>query len=170
MVMLQDGVFGLLLIFICWWLGIAPSWYIIGGVVSILLGTTDDLRHVPWQIKLMVQLILATYITTIFWGRFEVITFYNLSFFVSQIVLLLIFLFWFIGIYNAINLLDGLDGLAVPHQTDWWDSETFLIDLGCVACVTTGAHATHIQMMPKGSTNRYQLGTGENRQEGLHVR
>ena len=104
--------FGPLLLFIAWWSGLVPQWYIVGGGVSILLGTVDDNRHVPWQIKFTVQLALAAYLSMLFWGRFEAITFYNLSFSVSQIGLLVIFLFWFIGIYNAVNLLDGLDGLA----------------------------------------------------------
>jgi UDP-GlcNAc:undecaprenyl-phosphate/decaprenyl-phosphate GlcNAc-1-phosphate transferase len=105
-------IFGLLLLFIAWRSGLAPQWYIMGGGVSILLGTVDDNRHVPWQIKLIVQLALAAYLSMLFWGRLEAITFYNLSFSVSQIGLFFIFLFWFIGIYNAVNLLDGLDGLA----------------------------------------------------------
>jgi UDP-GlcNAc:undecaprenyl-phosphate/decaprenyl-phosphate GlcNAc-1-phosphate transferase len=105
-------VFGPLLLFIAWWSGLVPQWYIVGGTVSILLGTVDDNRNVPWQIKFTVQLALAAYLSMIFWGRFESITFYNLSFSFSQIGLLFIFLFWFIGIYNAVNLLDGLDGLA----------------------------------------------------------
>ena len=105
-------VFGPLLLFIAWWLGLAPGWYLICGLVSILLGAADDVRHVPWQVKLIVQLALATYIATIFWGSFDTITFYNYSIPVTQISILLIFLFWFVGIYNAVNLLDGLDGLA----------------------------------------------------------
>jgi len=105
-------VFGPILILIGWWLGLAPDWYLVGGVVSILLGAADDVRHVPWQVKLTVQLALAVYIATIFWGSFGTITFYNYSFPVTQISLLAIFLFWFVGIYNAVNLLDGLDGLA----------------------------------------------------------
>ena len=97
-------VFGPLLLLIAWWLGLAPGWYLISGLVSILLGAADDVRHVPWQVKLMVQLALAAYIATIFWGSFDTITFYNYSFPVTQISLLAIFLFWFVGIYNAVNL------------------------------------------------------------------
>ena len=104
--------FGPVLLFLAWWSGLAPHWYIIGGAVSILLGTIDDNLHVPWKIKFTVQVALATYLSIIFWGRFDVITFYNLSLSISQIELLIIFFFWFIGIYNAVNLLDGLDGLA----------------------------------------------------------
>jgi UDP-GlcNAc:undecaprenyl-phosphate GlcNAc-1-phosphate transferase len=105
-------VFGPVLLFIAWCLDLAPHWYIIGGSVSILLGTIDDNYHVPWKIKFIIQLTLAAYLSMIFWGRFEVISFFNLSFSFSQILVLVVFLFWFIGIYNAVNLLDGLDGLA----------------------------------------------------------
>ena len=73
-------VFGLLLLLITWWLGLAPDWYLLGGLISILLGAADDIRHVPWQVKLMVQLFLAAYIASIFWGSFDFITFYNYSF------------------------------------------------------------------------------------------
>ena len=70
-------VFGPLLLLICWWLDLAPIWYLVGGLVSILLGAADDLYHVSWQIKLMVQLALAGYIVTIFGGNFDTIIFYN---------------------------------------------------------------------------------------------
>ena len=72
-------VFGLLLLLIGWWLGFAPRWYLIGGLVSILLGTTDDLFHISWHVKLLVQLILTIYIAINFWGTFSNITFYNFS-------------------------------------------------------------------------------------------
>ena len=105
-------VFGPFFLLIGWWLELLPGWYLICGLVTILLGATDDVRHVPWQIKLTVQLALVVYIATIFWGTFNIITFYTYSIPVTQIFLLVIFLLWFIGIYNAVNLIDGLDGLA----------------------------------------------------------
>jgi UDP-GlcNAc:undecaprenyl-phosphate GlcNAc-1-phosphate transferase len=105
-------VFGPLLILVGWLLGIVPDWYLIGGMVSILLGGVDDIRHIPWQLKLAIQLVIAAYIATIFWGYFDSIAFYNLSFSITPVALLIIFLIWFIGIYNAVNLLDGLNGLA----------------------------------------------------------
>jgi len=105
-------IFGPLFLFTAWWLGLAPIWYILGGAISILLGTVDDNYHVSWQMKLMIQLVLGVYLSMIFWGRFNSVTFYNFSFNISEWSLLLIFLFWFIGIYNAVNLIDGLDGLA----------------------------------------------------------
>ena len=105
-------IFGSLFLFTAWWLGLAPLWYILGGIISILLGTIDDKYTIPWQIKFIIQLAIAIYISIQFWGWFNSVTFYNYSFNVSEMSLLLIFLFWFIGIYNAVNLIDGLDGLA----------------------------------------------------------
>ena len=35
-------VFGPLLLLIAWWLGLAPGWYLISGLVSVLLGAADD--------------------------------------------------------------------------------------------------------------------------------
>ena len=104
--------FGPLLLFITWWSGLAPQWYIVGGGVSILLGTVDDNRHIPWQIKFIIQLALAAYLSILFWGRFEFVSFYNYTFQLSPLILFIIFSIWFIGIYNAVNLIDGLDGLA----------------------------------------------------------
>ena len=103
------GPFFLLLVF---WLELAPVWYLITGLVTIILGLADDRYHVPWQFKLLVQLILAAYLVFLFWGRFDTIVFYNVSISISPLVLLAVFIIWFVGIYNAVNLLDGLDGLA----------------------------------------------------------
>jgi len=105
-------VFGPLFLFILGWFELVPYWYIIGGGVSILLGAIDDKFFVPWQLKLLIQLIIASYLSYIFWGCFNEIYFYNYTFTLNPILLLFVFLIWFIGIYNAVNLLDGLDGLA----------------------------------------------------------
>ena len=104
--------FGPLLIFLAWWFNLAPQWYLISGLVSIILGTADDVFEIGWYYKLIVQLILAVYIAIVFWGRIENIVFYNYYIAISQLILFVIFVFWFVGVYNAVNLLDGLDGLA----------------------------------------------------------
>ena len=89
-----------------------PSWYIIGGFATIILGIVDDVKHISWKIKILVQIILFIFISYVHWDEFHYIKFYNLTFHLSQMELLSVFLFWFIGIYNAVNLIDGLDGLA----------------------------------------------------------
>lgn len=105
-------IFGPIFLFFCWKFDLVNSWYIIGGVITIILGALDDIFTISWKIKLTVQLLIAIFICTIFWGTINEISFYTLSIPLSQNILLLLFLIWFIGIYNAVNLLDGLDGLA----------------------------------------------------------
>lgn len=105
-------VFGSGLLLISFLLNLTPIWYLIGGLISIIIGAIDDFRHIPWQIKLFFQLLLCFYLASIFWGSFDEIIFYNFTIHVDQILLFVIFLFWFIGIFNAVNLLDGLDGLS----------------------------------------------------------
>ena len=105
-------IFGPLFLLLCYFINLAPYWYIIGGIVCILLGFTDDIRSIHWIIKLIVQLSLAIYLVHIFDGEFEKINFYNFSIFLQEPYLNIIFIFWFVGILNAVNLIDGVDGLA----------------------------------------------------------
>ena len=105
-------IFGPLFLFFIGWFELAPYWYIIGGIISILIGAFDDICYVPWQFKLLVQLLLVAFLTYTFWDRFNQISFYNYTFTLNPLMLVTIFVIWFVGIYNAVNLLDGLDGLA----------------------------------------------------------
>ena len=105
-------VFSPLLLLIGWWLGLAPSWYLIGGLFSILLGAADDVRHLPWQLKLLVQLALVGLVAYVFWDRFTHFSFYGYTLPITKPVLIVIFTIWFVGIYNSVNLVDGMDGLA----------------------------------------------------------
>ena len=89
-----------------------PLWLLIGSFVSLLLGVLDDNVVIRWQVKVLVQLALIVFLCNLFWGRFTEISFYHYTIPVTQPVILCIFTIWFIGIYNAVNLIDGLDGLA----------------------------------------------------------
>ena len=82
----------------------------------ILLGVTcfiDDSKGIPWYVKLIVQIISA--IIVVACGiRIENI---SLPFVENKIVIDQVFSYiltvgWIIGITNAINLIDGLDGLS----------------------------------------------------------
>ena len=115
-------IFAPLFLFAIWFLNIAPRWYLICGLITVLLGAADDNRHISWKFKLFVQVVIACYIANTFWAKFESIYFYDFSINLSNYALLGIFLVWFVGIYNAVNLLDGLDGLAGGF--------TFIISMG----------------------------------------
>jgi len=85
---------------------------IIGAFVLIGLGFIDDVFDLSAKTKFLTQLAVAVFI--VFWGGLQV-EFINLPFggeiefgFFSSIVTIL----WIVGVTNAINLTDGLDGLA----------------------------------------------------------
>ena len=90
---------------------------LIGFLIGIiLLGITcfiDDSTGIPWYVKLIVQIISAI-IVVICGIRIENI---SLPFVENKIVIDQVFSYiltvgWIIGITNAINLIDGLDGLS----------------------------------------------------------
>ncbi|GGB32322.1 undecaprenyl-phosphate alpha-N-acetylglucosaminyl 1-phosphate transferase [Lentibacillus populi] len=85
---------------------------ICGGFIIIVLGCLDDLFDLSPKVKFITQIIVA--VLVVFCGGLQV-EFINLPFggqiefgFLSSVVTI----FWIVGITNAINLIDGLDGLA----------------------------------------------------------
>lgn len=85
---------------------------LVGACVIIVLGFFDDLYALTARAKFFFQIIAA--IIVVFWGGLQV-EFINLPFggevqfgWLSA----LITIFWIVGITNAINFIDGLDGLA----------------------------------------------------------
>ncbi len=82
----------------------AFNWPLFGGIgIMFLLGVIDDLKRLSPPAKLVGELIAAAIV--VFFGR-------NIDFFELEIINILFTFFWLIGITNAINLLDNMDGLA----------------------------------------------------------
>lgn len=93
---------------------------LIGAIVIVALGLVDDIVPLPALLKFVVQ-ILAAYIVV---SHGTVIsTFTNPNIFSSQPYINLggwgvpITIIWIVAITNAVNLIDGLDGLAVGIST-----------------------------------------------------
>jgi UDP-GlcNAc:undecaprenyl-phosphate GlcNAc-1-phosphate transferase len=85
---------------------------LIGSLVCVVLGMWDDRKSLPPVVKLLAQ-IIAAYIAMMYGVRMAGLAipgfgFVTFPLLVSQIVTL----FWLLGFMNAINLTDGLDGLA----------------------------------------------------------
>lgn len=81
------------------------QWIILAGALMMfILGLLDDLNPLSPVIKLGGQLLAATVV--IFFGNLTI------RFFPWPIANILLTYFWLIGISNAINLLDNMDGLA----------------------------------------------------------
>ncbi|HWR13075.1 MAG TPA: MraY family glycosyltransferase [Rectinemataceae bacterium] len=85
---------------------------VLAGFVMFFLGLIDDLVDLRARLKFLIQVLAALFLI-VFGFRFKVIMvpwgngFIDLGLFSYPITLL-----WIIGITNAMNLIDGLDGLA----------------------------------------------------------
>jgi UDP-GlcNAc:undecaprenyl-phosphate/decaprenyl-phosphate GlcNAc-1-phosphate transferase len=77
---------------------------LLGTLIMFLVGLLDDARHLKPPVKLVVQLLAATIV--IFFGH------NTINFFRWPIANIMLTFFWLVGITNAINLLDNMDGLA----------------------------------------------------------
>lgn len=94
--------------FVTGWLAWAPSDenvlpVLVAGTVMFVIGLIDDLNPLKPYIRLVAQLMLAAVVV------------YNglkLPWTQSAVVNDLLAIFWLVGITNAINLLDNMDGLA----------------------------------------------------------
>lgn len=75
----------------------------LGCIAIFLLGLTDDLFEINPQHKLVGQIIIASIL---------VIFGFQVNWFESMTANLVISIFWIIGITNAFNLLDNMDGLS----------------------------------------------------------
>ncbi len=73
-------------------------------VIMFAIGLYDDFKHISPPIKLAFQILAATIV--IFFGNITI------EFFRWPIANILLTFFWLVGITNAINLLDNMDGLA----------------------------------------------------------
>ncbi len=89
---------------------------IIGGTIIVLLGILDDVKELSPGVKLFGQ-IGAAFVLVAFGVEVSVITnpFGNtipLGYFSIPVTI-----FWVVGVTNAVNLIDGLDGLAAGLAT-----------------------------------------------------
>lgn len=83
-----------------------------GGVIILVTGVLDDIFDLSARIKLVLQ--IAAALVVALWGGVDV-DFINLPFngrIEFGIFTIPITVLWIVGITNAINLIDGLDGLA----------------------------------------------------------
>lgn len=82
--------------------------FLIGASLAFLLGLWDDVKPLNSKIKLAIQILIACIVYT---GGLKIraVSIFALH---SEWVSLAITVFWFVLVMNAINLIDGLDGLA----------------------------------------------------------
>ena len=91
---------------------------VLSSMVIVITGLIDDVRGLRARTKLLLQIIAAS---ILFYYGFRIEFFTNL-FETTEIVKIGLMsfpltVFWIVGITNTINLIDGLDGLAVGIST-----------------------------------------------------
>ena len=77
---------------------------LVGMLIMFSIGIIDDFKRLSPPVKLVFQIVAATLV--IFFGN------YTINFFRWPIANIILTFFWLVGITNAINLLDNMDGLA----------------------------------------------------------
>lgn len=93
---------------------------LLGAVIIVILGIFDDIYALPAKPKFLVQ-IVAALIAVHAGCRIYILS--NINIFSSDPFWILgwlsipISVFWIVGITNAVNLIDGLDGLACGVST-----------------------------------------------------
>ena len=89
---------------------------LLGSVIIVILGIIDDSVSLPAMLKFVVQ-IIAALVVVLHGTRIDVLS--NVNIFSEQAYLSLggwsipVTVIWIVGITNAVNLIDGLDGLSV---------------------------------------------------------
>ncbi|MFH1772349.1 MAG: MraY family glycosyltransferase [Candidatus Omnitrophota bacterium] len=90
----------------------------IAGTITVILGVIDDIRDIKSLLKLSGQIAIAGFL---YWQgfRIDVLTnpFSGSEMEIPRIISVAITSFWIVGMMNAINLIDGLDGLAAGITT-----------------------------------------------------
>ena len=85
---------------------------LIGGFLIVLTGIFDDIKPLPARFKFIVQIIAASVV--VFYGNIVLskVTVFGLSFVIPNVLSQIVTILFIVGITNAINLIDGLDGLS----------------------------------------------------------
>lgn len=87
---------------------------LIGGIVIFTIGLIDDMLNIKPKYKFLGQLIAA--IIAVFYGNIQItglefLTQFNLGFLIVPLGFI-VSVIWIVGVANAVNFIDGLDGLS----------------------------------------------------------
>ena len=85
---------------------------LIGGFLLILIGFIDDINSVPARYKLIVQIVSATIVVLYGDLSFNEVSIFGYNIYFNEFWGALTSIVFIVAITNAINLIDGLDGLA----------------------------------------------------------
>ncbi len=82
------------------------------ALIIVLAGIADDLKGLSARRKLFYQIVASAIVTLFGFSIIKVSNPFGGSFHIPEIVSMALTVFWIVGFINAVNLLDGLDGLS----------------------------------------------------------
>jgi UDP-GlcNAc:undecaprenyl-phosphate GlcNAc-1-phosphate transferase len=81
---------------------------LLGATLIFVIGLIDDIHPLPALLKLVLQVVIS--LLVVLWGDVEFTFFYRASW--APLVNVPLTVLWIVGLTNAMNFFDGLDGLA----------------------------------------------------------
>ena len=85
-------------------------YFIPSALMIAAIGLADDILKVKWYTKFITQLVVSFVLVFFIFRRFDYVTLFGINF--SSVIGSVIILTFVIGVINAFNLMDGLDGLT----------------------------------------------------------
>ncbi|MBE6700992.1 MAG: undecaprenyl/decaprenyl-phosphate alpha-N-acetylglucosaminyl 1-phosphate transferase [Ruminococcaceae bacterium] len=89
---------------------------IVGTTVIVILGMLDDVYRLNAWIKLLIQICAAS-VAPLTGTTIEFINFFGNYVVFDKVMSFVVTVFWIVAVTNAVNLVDGLDGLACGIST-----------------------------------------------------
>jgi len=81
---------------------------LLGSTLIFIMGLWDDIRPLPALLKFIIQILIA--LLVIIWGDVQLTFFYHASW--APFINIPLTVLWIVGLTNAMNFFDGIDGLA----------------------------------------------------------
>ncbi len=102
---------------------------LIGSFIILLIGIFDDVKPIRARYKFLVQIIAA--LIVVLYGQiyFNEITFLGIHLKFNMLISYILSTFFIVAISNAINIIDGLDGLAAGVST------IYFLTIGIIAFI-----------------------------------
>jgi UDP-GlcNAc:undecaprenyl-phosphate GlcNAc-1-phosphate transferase len=81
---------------------------LLGSSLILIIGLWDDIRPLPALLKFILQVLIA--LVVILFGNIQLTFFYNTPW--AYLINIPLTILWIVGLTNAMNFFDGIDGLA----------------------------------------------------------
>jgi len=113
---------------------VSEIWVLLmGATILMILGLADDRTGLPWQLRLLVELLVAAGI--VYWQGLQLTAFIDLPWLTGLLSVL-----WIVALINSFNMLDNMDGLS-----------------GGVAAISAAMLAAMLMLQPDPMTRQPQL-------------